>query len=183
MPLSDVQKTVSDDTNRFKVVVAGRRWGKSWLSMHEMAKHARFPGKKIFYVAPTYKMCKQILWDDIKAKFIRCRWAKKINESDLTITLINGSKIYLRSGDNPDNLRGVSMDFLVMDEAAMIDSKMWTEVCRPALSDRQGHAMFILHHKAKVVGYMNYGKVHTIKKIGSLINQLHLMVAMLHQKK
>lgn len=149
MPLSEVQKTVSDDPSRFKVVVAGRRWGKSWLSMHEMAKHARFPGKKIFYVAPTYKMCKQILWDDLKEKFIRCRWAKKINESDLTITLINGSKIYLRSGDNPDNLRGVSMDFLVMDEAAMIDSKMWTEVCRPALSDRQGSAMFITTPQGK----------------------------------
>jgi len=149
MPLSEVQQTVSDDTNRFKVVVAGRRWGKSWLSMHEMAKYARFPNSKIFYVAPTYKMCKQILWDDLKEKFIRCRWAKKINESDLTITLVNGSQIYLRSGDNPDNLRGVSMDYLVMDEAAMIDQKMWTEVCRPALSDRQGGAMFITTPKGK----------------------------------
>ena len=149
MPLSEVQQIVSDDTNRFKVVVAGRRWGKSWLSMHEMAKYARFPNSKIFYVAPTYKMCKQILWDDLKEKFIRCRWAKKINESDLTITLVNGSQIYLRSGDNPDNLRGVSMDYLVMDEAAMIDQKMWTEVCRPALSDRQGGAMFITTPQGK----------------------------------
>lgn len=149
MPLSDVQQIVSNDANRFKVVVAGRRWGKSWLSMHEMAKHARFPNSKIFYVAPTYKMCKQILWDDIKEKFIRCRWAKKINESDLTIKLVNGSQIFLRSGDNPDNLRGVSMDYLVMDEAAMINQKMWTEVCRPALSDRQGGAMFITTPQGK----------------------------------
>jgi hypothetical protein len=149
MPLSDVQKEVSDDPNRFKVVVAGRRWGKSWLSMHEMAKYARFPNSKIFYVAPTYKMCRQILWDDIKEKFIRARWAKKINESNLEITLVNNSRIYLRSGDNPDNLRGVSMDYLVMDEAAMIDQKMWTEVCRPALSDRQGGAMFITTPQGK----------------------------------
>jgi len=149
MPLSDVQKEVSDDPSRFKVVVAGRRWGKSWLSMHEMAKYARFPNSKIFYVAPTYKMCRQILWDDIKEKFIRARWAKKINESNLEITLVNNSRIYLRSGDNPDNLRGVSMDYLVMDEAAMIDQKMWTEVCRPALSDRQGGAMFITTPQGK----------------------------------
>lgn len=149
MPLSDVQKEVSNNPSRFKVVVAGRRWGKSWLSMHEMAKYARFPNSKIFYVAPTYRMCRQILWDEIKEKFIRCRWAKKINESDLTITLVNGSQIYLRSGDNPDNLRGVSMDYLVMDEAAMIDQKMWTEVCRPALSDRQGGGMFITTPQGK----------------------------------
>ena len=149
MPLSEVQKAVSDDPSRFKVVVAGRRWGKSWLSMHEMAKYARFPNSKIFYVAPTYKMCRQILWDDIKEKFIRARWAKKINESNLEITLVNNSRIYLRSGDNPDNLRGVSMDYLVMDEAAMIDQKMWTEVCRPALSDRQGGCMFITTPQGK----------------------------------
>ena len=149
MPLSLVQKEVSLDDARFKVVVAGRRWGKSWLSMHEMAKAARHPNSKVFYVAPTFAMCRQILWDDIKEKFIRCRWAKKINESNLTITLVNGSQIYLRSADNPDNLRGVSMDYLVMDECAMISQKMWTEVCRPALSDRQGSGMFITTPQGK----------------------------------
>lgn len=149
MPLSEIQQTISNDAARFKVCVMGRRAGKTFLSMHEIAKHARFPGSKVFYVAPTYKMCRQIIWDDLKEKFIRARWAKKINESNLEITLINGSKIYLRSADNPDNLRGVSMDYLVMDEAAMIDQKMWTEVCRPALSDREGHALFLTTPKGK----------------------------------
>ena len=149
MALTDPQKTVSDNPARFKVIVAGRRWGKSHLSMNEMAKFARFPNKKIFYVAPTYRQAKQILWDDLKAKMINCRWAKKINESDLTITLVNGSKIHLRSADNADSLRGISIDFLVMDECAMIDHKTWTEVLRPALSDRQGHAMFITTPKGR----------------------------------
>jgi len=143
MPLSDVQKIVSDNPARFKVVVAGRRWGKSYLSMSQMAKFARYPNRKIFYVAPTYRQAKQIIWDDLKEKMIACRWAKKINESDLTIRLVNNSIIHLRSADNPDSLRGVSIDYLVMDEASMIDSKTWTEVLRPALSDKQGHAMFI----------------------------------------
>ena len=49
MPLSEVQSAVTKDPSRFKVVVAGRRWGKSYLSMHEMAKAARFPGAKVFY--------------------------------------------------------------------------------------------------------------------------------------
>lgn len=149
MALTDPQKTVSDNPARFKVIVAGRRWGKSHLSMNEMAKFARFPNKKIFYVAPTYRQAKQILWDDLKSKMIKCRWAMKINESDLTITLVNGSKIHLRSADNADSLRGISIDFLVMDECAMIDHKTWTEVLRPALSDRQGHAMFITTPKGR----------------------------------
>lgn len=149
MPLSKVQQEVSDDPNRFKVVVAGRRWGKTYLCMHEIAKYARFPNSKIFYVAPTFAMCRQIIWDDIKEKFIKCNWAKKINESNLTITLKNSSRIYLRSADNPDNLRGVSMSHLIIDEGAMIDQKMWTEVCRPALSDTLGGALFITTPKGK----------------------------------
>ena len=161
MALTKPQKIVSDDTSRFKVIVAGRRWGKSHLSMNEMAKFARFPNKKIFYVAPTYRQAKQILWDDLKTKLIACRWVQKINESDLTITLVNGSKIHLRSADNPDSLRGISIDYLVMDECAMIDHKTWTEVLRPALSDRQGHAMFITTPKGRNWIYDLWQGAHT----------------------
>ena len=161
MALTLPQKTVSDNPARFKVIVAGRRWGKSHLSMNEMAKFARFPNKKIFYVAPTYRQAKQILWDDLKAKMINCRWAKKINESDLTITLVNGSKIHLRSADNADSLRGISIDYLVMDECAMIDHKTWTEVLRPALSDKQGHAMFITTPKGRNWIYDLWQGAHT----------------------
>lgn len=162
MPLSDVQKIVSDNPARFKVVVAGRRWGKSYLSMSQMAKFARYPNRKIFYVSPTYRQSKQILWDDLKNKMIACRWAKKINESDLTIRLVNNSIIHLRSADNPDSLRGVSIDYLVMDECAMIDPKTWTEVLRPALSDRQGHAMFITTPKGHNWVYDLYQNAHNL---------------------
>ncbi len=149
MPLSEVQKEVAQDPSRFKVVVAGRRWGKSFLAMHEIAKAARHPGAKVYYVAPTYKMCKQILWDDLKQKLTSANWVKKINESELTIRLINGSIIYLASGDQPESLRGRSISHLIIDEAAMINQKMWTEVCRPALSDQQGGALFITTPKGK----------------------------------
>ena len=162
MPLSDVQKIVSDNPARFKVVVAGRRWGKSYLSMSQMAKFARYPNKKIFYVAPTYRQAKQIIWDDLKEKMIACRWAKKINESDLTIRLVNNSIIHLRSADNPDSLRGISIDHLIMDECAMIDHKTWTEVLRPALSDRKGHAMFITTPKGHNWVYDLYQQAHNL---------------------
>ena len=143
MPLTEPQKKIFSSDARFRVVVAGRRFSKTYLSMWEIAKFARYPNRKIFYIAPTYRQAKQIIWEDLKKELTTKRWAKKINESDLTIELVNNSKIYLRSADNPDALRGVSMDFLVMDEAAMIDQRMWQEVCRPALSDRGGHGLFI----------------------------------------
>jgi len=70
MKLSDPQKTISADKARFKVVSAGRRFGKSWLAMNEMAKYARYPNQRILAVAPTYKQCKNIWWNDLKAMLI-----------------------------------------------------------------------------------------------------------------
>lgn len=143
MALNPGQREVSESLARFRVVIAGRRWGKTHLSIREMSKAARFPGRNVWYVAPTYRMCKQIVWDNLKHKLQDLRWVSKINESDLTIVLKNGSKISLRGADNPDSLRGVSIDFVVLDEFAMIDEAAWTSVLRPTLSDRKGSAMFI----------------------------------------
>jgi phage terminase large subunit len=143
MALSAGQRLITDSEKRFKVAICGRRWGKTYLSIRELAKHARWPNKKLFYVAPSYRMAKQIVWDKLKYKLLDMNWVEKINESDLSIQLVNGSKIFLRGADNYDSLRGVGLDFLVMDEFAMIDPKAWTEVLRPTLSDTGGHALFI----------------------------------------
>ena len=143
MSLNPGQREVTSSGARFRVVIAGRRWGKTHLAIRELAKACREPMKRAFYVAPTYRQAKQIVWDTLKWRLQDLGWARKINESDLTITLINGSSISLRGADNPDSLRGVGLDFVVMDEFAMIDEKAWSEVLRPTLSDKQGSAMFI----------------------------------------
>jgi hypothetical protein len=143
MKLSKCQELVSQSTARFRVLVAGRRMGKSWLAMNEMAKTARLPKKNVWYISPSYRQSKQIIWDELKSQLLNINWIKKINETDLTLILRNGSKISLRGADNPDSLRGVALDFVVFDEFALIDEKAWTEVIRPTLSDRKGSAMFI----------------------------------------
>jgi hypothetical protein len=143
MPLTTAQQTIFDAPERFRVISAGRRFGKTFLSMYEIARIAKEPNKRIMYICPTYRMAKQILWQDLKEKLISINWAKKINESDLTIVLKNDSRISLRSAQNPDNLKGVSLDLVVMDECAFIQHKTWTEVLRPALADREGSAVFI----------------------------------------
>jgi hypothetical protein len=143
MSLNPGQLAVTNSGARFRVVIAGRRWGKTHLAIRELAKVCRQPMKRAFYVAPTYRQAKQIVWDTLKWRLQDLGWARKINESDLTITLVNGSSISLRGADNPDSLRGVGLDFCVMDEFAMIDEKAWSEVLRPTLSDKQGSAMFI----------------------------------------
>lgn len=143
MALNPGQREVTNSGARFRVVIAGRRWGKTHLAIRELAKVCRYPKKRAFYVAPTYRQAKQIVWDALKWRMQDIGWLKKANESDLTVTLINGSTISLRGADNPDSLRGVGLDFVVMDEFAMIDEKAWSEVLRPTLSDKRGSAMFI----------------------------------------
>jgi glutathione peroxidase-family protein len=64
-------------------------------------------------------------------------------------TLINGSIIYLRSADNPDSIRGIGLDYVVLDEAADISEEAWKAVIRPTLSDKEGSAMIISTPKGR----------------------------------
>jgi len=143
MPLTKPQQTICNDTRRFRVAVCGRRFGKTHLSLRELARFAAPANQRVIYVAPTYGMAKRIMWEPLKKKLLSLRWIKKINESELTIKLINGSQISLRSADNPDSLRGEGNNFVVLDEAADMDAAVWHEVLRATLSDKMGHAMFL----------------------------------------
>ena len=143
MPLSNPQQTIADDSTRFKVVIAGRRFGKTHLAIRELCYHARFPDREVWYVAPTYKMSKNIVWKKLKAKLLDLKWAKKVNETELSILLKNGTTIALKGADNADSLRGVGLDYLILDEFADIDPSAWFEVLRPTLADKQGKALFI----------------------------------------
>lgn len=149
MPLTIPQQRIGDSEHRFRVVVAGRRFGKTHLAVRELAKYARFPDREVFYIAPSYRMAKRIAWKKLKRKLQDLNWIKKVNETELEITLKNDSTIALRGAENFDSLRGVGLDFAVFDEFADIPEEAWTEVIRPALSDREGHALFIGTPKGK----------------------------------
>jgi hypothetical protein len=142
MPLSKPQRQVLDCDKRFRVLITGRRFGKTFLAVTELAKFSRYPKKKCWYVAPTYRMAKDIVWHELVDKLTQHKWIKKTNNSDLSITLRNGSTISLRGADNENSLRGVGLDFLVMDEFADIKEHTWYEVLRPTLSDKNGAAFF-----------------------------------------
>ena len=143
MSLSNPQKQIANDTTRFRVVVAGRRFGKTHLAIRELAYHAKEPNKEVWYVAPSYKMARQIVWKKLKQKLQDLNWVHKTNETELAIQLINGSTIALKGADNYDSLRGVGLDFIVLDEFADINPDAWYETLRPTLSDKQGRALFI----------------------------------------
>lgn len=143
MPLSAPQLEIVQAPQRFKCVVAGRRFGKTFLSIRQLCRAARIPDRTAWYVAPTYKQAKMIAFKALKKKLVELRWARKINETELSFELKNGSTIALKGADNYDSLRGIGLDYLVLDEFADIDPAAWYETLRPTLSDRMGEALFI----------------------------------------
>lgn len=149
MILSKPQQLIANDLHRFKVVVAGRRFGKTFLSIRQLCYHARLPNKNIFYITSSYRAAKMIVWKPLKERLLDLKWAVKINESELSITLKNGSVISLKGAENPDSLRGASLSYVVIDEAADVDPDLWVSVIRPALADQKGGAMFIGTPKGK----------------------------------
>lgn len=143
---------------RFRVLVSGRRFGKTKLDIEELARHAAPPRKRCWYVAPTYRQAQQICWQMLKDRLSELNWIARKNESDLFLSLKNGSSISLRGADNFESLRGVGLHFLVMDEFADIKPEAWYQVLRPTLSDTGGSALFTGTPKGRNWAYDLYMK-------------------------
>ena len=140
------QRQVYDDQHRFRIVAAGRRWGKTVLSQIITLDWATRKGQEGLYwiVSPTYRQAKQIHWRHLQA-LVPQEWILKKNEVELSITLKNGSIIELKGAENPDALRGVKLRGLVIDEIASIRNWdwLWSEVLLPTLTDYGAPALFI----------------------------------------
>lgn len=125
---------------RFKIVVAGRRWGKTRLGVL-MALDRAIRGGRVWWVAPVYNMA-NAGWELLvrlagRVPGIQIRLAERI------VQVPGGGQLWVRSADNPHRLRGFGLDLVVLDEAAFMRREVWYEVIRPALMDRQGEAVFI----------------------------------------
>jgi phage terminase large subunit len=133
-----------DRSQRWALVVAHRRCGKTVACINELIKRAATDGRtdgRYAYIAPYYGQAKQVAWDYLKR--YAAPLAVKFSESELSAELINGSRIRLYGADNPDSLRGIYLDGVVLDEYADMRSSVWGEIIRPLLADRQGWAVFI----------------------------------------
>jgi hypothetical protein len=131
-------------TERWAVLVCHRRAGKTVASINDIIRRALDENKenaRYAYIAPYYAQAKNIAWDYLT------RYAEpatvKANQSELWVELVNGAKIRLFGADNPDALRGLYLDGVVLDEYADMKPRIWGEIVRPLLTDRQGWATFI----------------------------------------
>lgn len=134
------QREVHDCPARFRVVDAGRRWGKTRLGVMECIEAAA-AGKRAWWVAPSYPMA-MVGWRPLKRISSRIP-GSEVRLGDMQVNLPGGGEVRVRSADNPDSLRGEGLDFVVMDEAAFTKPETWSEALRPALSDKGGRALFI----------------------------------------
>jgi hypothetical protein len=150
MGLHANQSPIYHSPARFKVVAAGRRWGKTELSLLSLLTGGQdgrgaltHPGL-YRYVAPTQKLARKTLWRRKLKRVLDPTWlAKPPNESNLEVTFINGSILEVLGAEEEGGLRGDSVVGIVLDEYAQMRSTAWSEEVRPSLGDTRGWAMFI----------------------------------------
>lgn len=145
--LSQPQLEIFMAPQKNKIVVAGRRFGKSFTAGTEILNQVqKKKGSVVWYVAPTWDMAKSIMWDSWFKKYIPPQWIKPngINKNDKTYEFKNGSILYVKSAENPERLRGSSIDLCIFDECAFMKEGIW-DIVSPALADKycDGRAIFI----------------------------------------
>ena len=148
--LHPAQQEIFVADNRFKVVGAGRRFGKSYLARVKLITKALestnefgydLSDKACYYIAPTFNQAKDIMWQSLKQ--MAAPITEKIRENECILTLVNGRQIHLKGSDRPESLRGVGLSYVVMDEYAFMKEEVWTAIIRPTLADVRGGALFI----------------------------------------
>ena len=130
-------------TQRWACLVAHRRAGKTVAAVNDIIRSAMFARSSnplYGYCAPYRSQAKSVAWDYFK--FYAAPVTRDVNESELTVELVNGAKIRLFGADNADAMRGLGFDGIYMDEYGDFKPSVFGNVIRPALSDKQGWAVF-----------------------------------------
>ena len=134
-------------SQRFACIVTHRRAGKTVACIHELQRrsiecHNLRP--RFAYISPFLKQSKAVAWDYLRHAMLPF-WdaGASISQTELRIDYLNGGQVRLYGADNPDALRGIYLDGIVLDEYADMDPRVWKEIIRPCLADRTGWAVFI----------------------------------------
>jgi len=140
LTINNAREEILNDQSRFKVIVAGRRWGKTVLALMWLCLGDILPNERRWFIAPTYRQGKMIAFPLLRQLF---RGRAKINESELKVTLPNEAEICIKGADNEDSLRGAGLNRVILDEYAYFKPHVWEEIVLPMLATSQGDAMFI----------------------------------------
>ena len=150
-------------SERWAALCVHRRGGKTVACIHDAVLRAMYTQKKkakYAYIAPFRKQAKEIAWEYLKDATNGIRSGPP-RESDLRIKLYNGATIQIYGADNPDSIRGLYFDGLIVDEYGDMRPNLWGEILLPTLIDRQGWAVFIGTMKGKNHFYKTLLKAET----------------------
>jgi phage terminase large subunit len=132
---------------RFACIVTHRRAGKTVACINDLQRAALECDRvrpRFAYLSPFLRQSKAVAWDYLRHAMLDTRaLGATAHESELRVDYPNGAQVRLYGADNPDAMRGIYLDGIVLDEYADMDPRVWSEVIRPALADRQGWAVFI----------------------------------------
>ena len=155
--VNNTRKEILNDDSRFKVIVAGRRWGKTILSLMYLLKDEFQPNERRWFLTPTYRQGKMIVFPILRQMFNSFDNAK-LNESEMSVIFNNGAELAVKGADNEHNLRGVELTKCVMDEMAYIKPHVWEEIIYPMLATTQGEVLFIGTPSGYDIMYELYSK-------------------------
>lgn len=148
MLLNKAQNEIAADAHRFRVVVCGRKFGKTTLGAEELLGKAVFKdNSRVMYVAPTLGDARGLMWDRLKQRLGKAIISENDTRLELKVKTVNGgtSEIFLGSWEKIDNYRGFEYDFILFDEVQDYRKFWigWQEAARPTLTPRRGEALFM----------------------------------------
>jgi len=157
-----LQEKIHNELRRYNVLVCHRRFGKTVLAVnHLIMTCCEKPNSRLAYIAPTYRQGKAVAYDYLKLYTDPLmKLGGKRHETELKVDLWNGSRIQIFGADNPDSLRGLGFDGVVLDEFALMSPRTWTEIVRPAISDKLGYVIFI----GTPMGHNHFWEVYDLAK-------------------
>lgn len=173
VPHDGGQLDVMQDERRFRVLAAGRRWGKTKLAAHEVIEAALSrPNSVVWWVANTYRNVARGYKEVVRQlpPSLLKKAAPSYTSNTLYLQFANGSVIEFYSGGSPDALAGEGVHFMVVDEGALIPDNVWNQMLRPTLMDTggralvistpRGHNWFWKLHQLGLKGQTGYGAYH-----------------------
>ncbi len=157
-----LQEKIHNELKRYNVLVCHRRFGKTVLAVnHLIMTCCEKPNSRLAYIAPTYRQGKAVAYDYLKQYTEPLmKLGGKRHETELKVDLWNGSRLQIFGADNPDALRGLGFDGVVLDEFALMSPRTWTEIVRPAISDKLGYVIFI----GTPMGHNHFWEVYDLAK-------------------
>ncbi len=140
-----ILRAVFKDKVPFTFVRCGRKFGKTEVLLYILSRWAlTHPNAACYFIAPQYKQAKEILWANNRAQnFVPRPLIKKIDNQETRITFINDSFLKIDGGDNPDSLRGLTMDIVGLEEYREHDPIIISEIARPNLAPTNGPLIVI----------------------------------------